>query len=88
MDRPYPDGIAFDEAWHQRQRAESMAKSVAHFLYWSGWLENRHASAALFVHDMGEPSFQIGTKTFERLEASLDDAYPEWRDWNPNYSSH
>ena len=25
--RPYPEGIAFDEAWRQRQRAESMEKS-------------------------------------------------------------
>lgn len=26
-DRPYPEGIAFDEAWRQRQRADAMEAS-------------------------------------------------------------
>ena len=26
-DRPYPEGVAFDEAWHQRQRADAMESS-------------------------------------------------------------
>jgi hypothetical protein len=27
QNRPYPDGIAFDEAWKQRQRADAMESS-------------------------------------------------------------
>ena len=27
--RPYPDGIAWDEAWHQRQRADALERLAA-----------------------------------------------------------
>ena len=69
-----------------RTDARELAESVAHFLYWSGWLEHRHASAVVFMHGMGEPSFHAGTKTFQRLETALDEAFPDWETWNTNYS--
>lgn len=80
---------SFHRRWKEEVRApygreKSLAESIAHFLYWSGWIENRDASAIAIEPDSGEP-IQCGIRTFQRLEAALADVYPNWQTWNENY---
>ena len=42
MERPYPEGIAFDEAWKQRQRADHVESAVREWHKWiHGEIEKR-----------------------------------------------
>lgn len=63
-----------------------LAEAVSHFLYWSGWLENCKADAAVFLHD-GQPDRieHMGIATFRRLEEAMDRNYQDWRTWNSNF---
>ena len=63
-----------------------LAESIAHFLYWSGWLE-QHDSNAVYGITMECDGYdvQMGTSTFERLLASLEKECPHWRELNANY---
>lgn len=67
---------------------KSVAEGVAHFLYWSGWLDCKDSCYSAALHCDGDITHQCGVKTFKRLEDCLDRNFPEWKSWNPNYKKH
>lgn len=74
--RPYPEGIAFDEAWRQRQRADAMEKSR------DAWRTAcRHIYAVIGEGGKrGRPMDLIGKVDYRRiieLIAKADSSEPE-----------
>ena len=72
--RPYPEGIAWDEAWRQRQRAD-MAEDAARMLF-----------TGITCHDMNHTPAQYH-QSYEpcKARAAFVDKYPFLKD-NPNES--
>ena len=80
----------------EKEPGRQLAESVAHFLWWTGWLDNQDAHQVVLT-TRGSISkiegsslttreeIQMGTESFNLLQQSLDDSYPDWRSWNPNY---
>lgn len=68
--------------------SKALAEAVAHFLYWSHWLELRDQDRiyAVEVTDTDMRTFHCGTQTFDRLLAALEREYPDWREWSECYS--
>ena len=58
----------------------NLGQAIARFITWSGWMVNRNAIKAEFVHTDGRKD-QIGTKNFEALERDLTEAFPDWQNW-------
>ena len=89
---PKDQGIGDQPLVSVRTDAKELGESIAHFLHWSGWLDCKGSQnlAATFTDADGQQT-HMGTKTFERLESSLDDVFPGWRNWRTIYggdSSH
>lgn len=64
-ERPYPEGVAFDEAWRQRQRADTAEEQVAR-------LEDE--LAATVQHEMGmvdAADLQQAEREIERLKDEI-----------------
>jgi len=65
---------------------KKMAESVAHFLYWSGYLDYQTEDIqAIVIVPKNNVNHQCGIATFEHLKESLDELYPDWRSWNHLY---
>ena len=69
-DRPYPEGVAFDEAWRQRQRADAMEASR------DAWrLACRHLYAVIGEGGKrGRPMDLIGKADYRRIIELIADA--------------
>jgi hypothetical protein len=69
-----------------QDRGEQMARSVARFLFLSGYLDNEPQieSIRLYPAGPGIPC-EMGTFTFKALKEGLDNLYPEWITWDPDY---
>lgn len=69
-ERPYPDGVAFDEAWLQRQRAEAMEQSR------DAWRLACRYLYQLFQEDgkRGKPVDRIGRADYKRMMGFIFDA--------------
>jgi hypothetical protein len=69
-DRPYPEGIAFDEAWRQRQRADAMEASR------DAWrVACRHLYAVISEgRKRGRPMDLIGKADYRRIVELIADA--------------
>ena len=63
---------------------QAMAESVAHFLYWTGYLDYEDSIESVTIYTDGS-QFEAGTSTFRRLKDSLERLHPGWRTWNTNY---
>jgi len=65
--RPYPEGIAFDEAWRQRKRADAMEKSR------DSWrVACRHLYAVIGeCGKRGRPLDVIGRGDYRRIVAMI-----------------
>ena len=65
---------------------DPLVESIAHFLYWSGWLEQHDkGDVGAIVIECDGFYVQVGTATFERLLASLEKVCPRWRELNTHY---
>ena len=63
QNRPYPEGLAFDEAWNQRKRAEAMEASK------EAWKEACRYLHAVIIEGSkrGRPIDLIGTADYKRI---------------------
>ena len=69
-------------------RARNLAEGIAHFLYWSSYLDfDPDAISGIFISPVAYDTDDVscGTDTFKRLKESLDRHFPDWRSWNSNY---
>lgn len=65
----------------------SDAEAIAHFLYWSGYLDHARRLTHATLH-INEQRHSIGINQFRHLYDHLNQQHPDWTSWNVNYQKH